>query len=927
MSLKMNSMMSRILKVVSLVSLIIVFAVVVGADFVSQYKEIVNAVGIIFSLIGVISLFLGFFSKKVYASKQSTKLQQQAFYRNFSDEVNQLDLSIINDSATEFKHKPGLNDVYFDQRVQIPIHSNEDKDALGYKQTHETRLLIDALSETDNQRLVILGKVGSGKSSFVNYLAWQLCQDQLGNKTNLPKLLKDRPVIRLVLRNIVIQSEDKKKQNPHGLLKSVIKKQFQEYSGEVLEQAFDEYWGELTQRGIILLDGLDEVPESKNAGLRSQLVQAIESLAKSVSPSCYVLVTSRPHAYTEKTLTHFDRWEFQAMDNSQIQGFLQHWYQVMRQAKKWSNSQAREKAAMLFSVISQQHKKHLIELAESPLLLTLMASLHYAKGVLPNSRAELYESAIDLLLVRWHSRLLDDEMDENEKLVLSQPPEELKHSLANLALFVHQRQAKEHAQENKDIQDITQEEVMGHLGKGVHNCHPQQVMDFLQFRSGILVASEQETLKFSHRSFQEYLAAFCLLHRADQLNDIRAFLALDVKWWQEVFLLLINRLAKVTGGSALNLINDLMLSDNTTDSARRNILLSKAFIEQEWHFQSLDIKSCEGIKHDLQAALLKAMHLDTLPIKERADAGRCLSQIGDHRSGVLTRENDSNIPDIEWIRIGAGDYLIGSLKDDSDAYGDEKPQHSVSLKSYSLAKYPVTNAQYACFVKRGGYDDEDYWTDEGWLWRQGKIDLDTLVQGYKGHTLFKDLKNRVAKDIDLNNTRFSHDLKWNQANLPVVGISWYEAMAYCQWLSAETKQVISLPTEVQWEAAVRGQSASKYPRSDKEQASWCNSKEIDLGETTSVGLFLQGDSALGLSDMSGNVWEWTHSRWGHHYKTVAFSYPYQTDEREEEGGYDLRVVRGGSWYFNGRYLRSAMRYRFSPAFRRNGLGFRLSLGH
>jgi formylglycine-generating enzyme required for sulfatase activity len=124
----------------------------------------------------------------------------------------------------------------------------------------------------------------------------------------------------------------------------------------------------------------------------------------------------------------------------------------------------------------------------------------------------------------------------------------------------------------------------------------------------------------------------------------------------------------------------------------------------------------------------------------------------------------------------------------------------------------------------------------------------------------------------------------------VVGVSWYEALAYCRWLSEKSGKPYRLPTEAEWEKAARGTDGRRYPWGDAWDASLCNNKESGPGKTTPVGEYPEGESPYGVEELVGQVWEWCRTKY-------SSSYPYQPDDgREDEEGSDTRILRGGSWY-------------------------------
>ena len=169
------------------------------------------------------------------------------------------------------------------------------------------------------------------------------------------------------------------------------------------------------------------------------------------------------------------------------------------------------------------------------------------------------------------------------------------------------------------------------------------------------------------------------------------------------------------------------------------------------------------------------------------------------------------------------------------------------------------------------------------------------------------------------------DSRFNHPSQPVVGISWFEARAYCAWLSAQTGERYSLPTEVEWEAAARGQQSRVYAYGNTFDPTHCNTFETHLRRTTPVGVFPRGRTPEGINDLSGNIWEWTTTIWGENFQKPTFAYPYNaTDGREDlHDGTARRVVRGGSWFDNQDDARAAARGHRHLVNRDNFLGCRV----
>jgi len=173
---------------------------------------------------------------------------------------------------------------------------------------------------------------------------------------------------------------------------------------------------------------------------------------------------------------------------------------------------------------------------------------------------------------------------------------------------------------------------------------------------------------------------------------------------------------------------------------------------------------------------------------------------------------------------------------------------------------------------------------------------------------------------------FWQDERYNAALQPVVGISWYEARAYLSWLSAQTGLAFRLPTEVEWEAAARGAEGRLYAYGDAFDRANGNTLETRLKRTTPVGVFVEGDTPDGVSDMAGNVGQWTSSAWGGEDELVPeFKYPYDpADGREDPHAPPScpRVLRGGAWDVDPGLARAAYRNNGHPGNRDDESGVR-----
>ena len=251
---------------------------------------------------------------------------------------------------------------------------------------------------------------------------------------------------------------------------------------------------------------------------------------------------------------------------------------------------------------------------------------------------------------------------------------------------------------------------------------------------------------------------------------------------------------------------------------------------------------------------------------------------------------------MEFVEIPRGILHMGDKR-----MRDASPPHKVELRAFAIGKYPVTNAEYAEFIEARGYETEKFWTAMGWKWQRGRIGQDPLPA-------------------------FWREPRLNQPRCPVVGVSWYEAAAFCIWLGERDNARYRLPTEAEWEYAARGANqARNFPWGDAFERGRANTAEAHFGGTTPVSHFPAGVSPFGVWDLAGNVFEWTSSKWGTNWQELEFPYPYRADDgREEAEGSGARVMRGGSWFNGYQEALCAYRSRYLAGSRGSNIGFRVA---
>jgi formylglycine-generating enzyme required for sulfatase activity len=271
----------------------------------------------------------------------------------------------------------------------------------------------------------------------------------------------------------------------------------------------------------------------------------------------------------------------------------------------------------------------------------------------------------------------------------------------------------------------------------------------------------------------------------------------------------------------------------------------------------------------------------------------------------------------EMLLIPAGPFLMGSPKSDQLRYADEPEQFELNLDyDYAIGKVPVTVGQYRAFMEAGGYSEQRWWTAAGWQARAEGWDYVNSEWKTTGKTWVK--------------PRLWDDKKWaGDDKLPVVGVSWYEGVAYTRWLAEATGRDYRLLTETEWEKAARGgltipdgrggmkknpYPARIWPWGDEEPDKKRLNFNGEVGRTTPVGDYPTGASPYGVQDMAGNVWEWCLSKWAD---------PFVHPEDNDLEGDSLRLLRGGSWYYDHQDCRVSVRNWYVPFIRSFSLGFRV----
>lgn len=598
-----------------------------------------------------------------------------------------------------------------------------------------------------------------------------------------------------------------------------------------------------------------------------------------------------------------------------------------------------EKGAALWGELQRVHAD-LLDLAAIPYYLLLMTEAYAAAGSLPSHRAGLFASFVE--------RLLRREMEEKRHADWIDPGAQ--HLALSRLAFAMQRLG---TGTEVELAWAGQEIPPRVTVNGVTIETPAEGILALGRAANLLALPSENRVKFIHHLLQEYFAAEEMLRRAIAGEDLSGLWRVPSavaemppaergQWdplpepptsgWEQTTIL------------AAGLYPPLIDAVQPVNSA----LAARCLLE-------LGDDGDPQQKTRSQTALLERLGNVAIHLRSRIEAGLLLGRLGDLRFSVETVNGVAVIlPPL--VEIAGDTAQIGSDPSDTEADDDERPRHSVELAAYAIGRYPVTNAEYACFLDAGGYEDERYWSVGGKHWLKGEPvpgeedPADWWIRTWRG---FKDdsaeigrwvergwLTERSAEDPwgifvtwteeamiaqvrewyplgeAVRQPRYWQDSAFNNPSQPVVGVCWYEAVAYANWLAELTGTAFRLPTESEWEWAAR-RGGRLFPWGDGWDETALNSLEGRVMRPTAVGVYPQGATPDGIYDLAGNVYEWTATRY-----SVYLSDPDADLKNLDATG--LRIARGGRWSANRKMVRCAYRYWDDPGNWNGSIGYRLA---
>ena len=748
----------------------------------------------------------------------------------------------------------GIDEIY------IPLNTLARRDPTRDKAAGLAEQRREVLEHTLSRRCVVSGEPGSGKSTFLRRVAFELCRNLretrpaeappflAADDKRFPILIRTADLARLLNADSSPMAPDAPDWIPYFL-----GRRSEEFHWGLDAAFFRRKLGE--GNCLVMVDGLDEAPDQ---ALRARISRLFEKATQSFS-KCDFLVSTRPQSYAgDSVLASFPQVRIEELKPPEIRAFFDHFARGLA----LNDKESKEFKTGLETALASRFE--IREMGRNPVMLTALAVLQHNDQRLPEYRVELFGSILGWLAA---ARKEKPGRPAAEKCL---------EYMRKLALSMQAAPGGRLVQVNKRTAAELSAKVFGGTVEANEKLLESETQD-----SGIISAVGND-VKFWHLSFQEYLAAreIAGLNETQLIEAVVTSGMLYHPEWREVMRLL-GGVLRVQGESRIEWLFQAILDqlpDRPALAERTRCAALLGNMMRDLSGMGYTPKTPD-YERTVQAVMriFDAGEEEKIDIKTRIEAADALGQAGDPR----LEEN--------WVRVPAGTFRMGAQKQDSEgenydalARDNESPPHEVTLQEFRIGRFPVTVQEFAKFIDGDGYQTPKHWKE-----------------GFGQFTEPEDWERQKQ-----------------HPNRPVVNVSWYEASAYCSWNGSR------LPTEAEWERAARGTDGRKYPwGNEPPNEELANSADENgnpnIGHPTPVGLYPRGATPEGIQDLAGNAVEWCSDWRGEDYYAKS---PTENPPGPEKG--EWRVLRGGSYDFYPQGLRASVRVGSHPGLRVALLGFR-----